>query len=175
VVSNNKALAERVNILSKHGSQPKYYHKMVGGNFRLDTLQAAVLRVKLNYLDSWTTGRQRNAATYRRLFQEMGLDGVVELPIEAPHMRHIYNQFVIRVPQREALMAHLKEHQIGHEIYYPVPMHLQECFADLGHKVGDFPLSEAAANESLAIPIYPELTEAMQQIVVETTARFYDR
>jgi dTDP-4-amino-4,6-dideoxygalactose transaminase len=175
VVSNDKALADRVNILSKHGSQPKYYHKFVGGNFRLDTLQAAVLRVKLKYLDRWTEGRQRNAGTYRRLFQEIGLDKVVELPVEAPNVRHIYNQFVIRFPQREALMAYLKEHKIGHEIYYPVPMHLQECFADLGHKVGDFALSEAAANESLAIPIYPELTEEMQRTVVETIARFYDR
>lgn len=175
VVSNDKTLADRVNILSKHGSHPKYYHKFVGGNFRLDTLQAAVLRVKLKYLDSWTEGRQRNAATYRRLFQEMGLDKVVELPVEAPNVRHIYNQFVIRFPQREALMAYLKEHKIGHEIYYPVPMHLQECFADLGHNAGDFPLSEAAANESLAIPIYPELTAEMQRTVVETIARFYDQ
>jgi dTDP-4-amino-4,6-dideoxygalactose transaminase len=175
VVTNDKALAERVNILSKHGSQPKYYHKFVGGNFRLDTLQAAVLRVKLKYLDDWTAGRQRNAATYRRLFAELGLESVVELPLEAPNMRHIYNQFVIRFPQRAALMAHLKEHKIGHEIYYPVPMHLQECFADLGYKAGDFPRSEAAANESLAIPIYPELTEEMQRTVVETIARFYDR
>lgn len=175
VVTNDKALAERVNILSKHGSQPKYYHKLVGGNFRLDTLQAAVLRVKLKYLDSWTAGRQRNAATYRRLFAELGLESVVELPVEAPNVRHIYNQFVIRFPQRAELMAHLKEHKIGHEIYYPVPMHIQECFADLGYKVGDFPLSEAAANESLAIPIYPELTAEMQRTVVETIARFYDR
>jgi dTDP-4-amino-4,6-dideoxygalactose transaminase len=175
VVSNHKALAERVNILSKHGSQPKYYHQLVGGNFRLDTLQAAVLRVKLKYLDGWTAARQRNAALYRRLFQEMGLDSVVELPLEASNVRHIYNQFVIRVPQREALMAYLKEHKIGHEIYYPVPMHRQACFAHLGYRVGDFPHSEAAANESLAIPIYPELTEVMQYIVVETIARFYGR
>lgn len=174
VVTNDPALAERVNILSKHGSQPKYYHKFVGGNFRLDTLQAAVLRVKLKYLDGWTEGRQRNAATYRRLFKEIGLDKVVELPVEAPNVRHIYNQFVVRFPRREALMAYLKERKIGHEIYYPVPMHTQECFADLGYHAGDFPLSEAAAKESLAIPIYPELTEAMQRTVVEAIAGFYD-
>lgn len=174
VVTNDPALAERVNILSKHGSQPKYYHKFVGGNFRLDTLQAAVLRVKLKYLDGWTEGRQRNAATYRRLFKEIGLDKVVELPVEAPNVRHIYNQFVIRFPKRDALMAYLKERKIGHEIYYPVPMHIQECFADLGYHAGDFPLSEAAAKESLAIPIYPELTEAMQRTVVEAIAAFYD-
>ncbi len=174
VVTNDPALAERVNILSKHGSQPKYYHKFVGGNFRLDTLQAAVLRVKLKYLDGWTEGRQRNAATYRRLFKEIGLDKVVELPVEAPNVRHIYNQFVIRFPKRDALMAYLKERKIGHEIYYPVPMHIQECFADLGYHAGDFPLSEAAAKESLAIPIYPELTEEMQRTVVEAIAAFYD-
>ncbi len=175
VVTNDPHLAEQVNLLSKHGAHPKYYHKVVGGNFRLDTLQAAVLRVKLKYLDGWTEGRQRNAAIYRRLFQACGLADIVELPVEATAVRHIYNQFIIRVPRRAALLAYLKERQIGHEIYYPVPMHLQECFADLGYRAGDFPQSEAAANESLAIPIYPELTEAMQRTVVETIARFYEQ
>lgn len=175
VVTNDAALAERINILSKHGAQPKYYHKLVGGNFRLDALQAAVLRVKLQYLDGWSTGRQRNAALYRRLFRAAGLEGVIGLPVELPEVRHIYNQFVIRCPRRDALMAHLKAHQIGHEVYYPVPMHLQECFADLGHTVGDFPHSEAAANESLAIPIYPELSETMVETVVDTIAAFYGR
>lgn len=173
VTTNDAALAERVNILSKHGAQPKYYHKLVGGNFRLDALQAAVLRVKLKYLDEWSAGRQRNAALYRRLFRAAGLEGEVGLPTELPDVRHIYNQFVIRSRRRDELMAHLKAHKIGTEIYYPVPMHLQECFADLGHTVGDFPHSEAAANESLALPIYPELTEEMLRTVVNTIDAFY--
>ncbi len=173
--TNDPALAEMLTLLRGHGAKPKYYHKYVGGNFRLDALQAAVLRVKLKYLDEWSAGRQRNAATYRRLFQQAGLDGVIGLPVELPHVRHIYNQFVIRCPQRDELMSFLKERKIGVEIYYPVPLHLQECFADLGYRRGDFPLSEAAANESLAIPIYPELTEEMQQTVVDALAAFYDR
>lgn len=173
VVTNDPALADKLTLLRGHGAKPKYYHKVVGGNFRLDALQAAVLRVKLPHLDVWTAGRQQNAATYRRLFAEAGLDGVIGLPAELPNVRHIYNQFVIRCPDRDGLMAQLKQHHIGHEIYYPVPMHIQECFADLGYRQGDFPHSEAAANETLAIPIYPELTEAMQQSVVAAIAQFY--
>jgi dTDP-4-amino-4,6-dideoxygalactose transaminase len=175
VVTNDPALAEKLVLLRGHGAKPKYYHKVVGGNFRLDALQAAILRVKLKYLDAWTEGRQRNAARYRQLFQELGLDEVVGLPHEREDGRHIYNQFVIRCPQREELMAHLKQHGIGHEVYYPVPMHLQECFANLGYHPGDFPESERAAAESLAIPIYPELTPEMQRNVVEAIAQFYDR
>jgi dTDP-4-amino-4,6-dideoxygalactose transaminase len=173
VVTNDARLAEQLNLLRAHGAKPKYYHKVVGGNFRLDAIQAAVLRVKLKYLDSWTEGRQRNAAIYRRLFQEANVTAVT-LPTELANVRHIYNQFVIRCPRRDALMAHLKKHQIGCEVYYPVPMHVQDCFADLGYKAGDFPLSEAAANESLAIPIYPELTETMLRTVVEAIANFYN-
>lgn len=175
VVTNDPNLADKVTLLRGHGAKPKYYHKVVGGNFRLDALQAAVLRVKLRHLDQWTAGRQQNAAIYRQLFQEMGLDSVVGLPVEVPDSRHIYNQFIIRCPDRDGLMAHLKENQIGCEIYYPVPMHTQECFADLGYSEGDFPHSEAAAAETLAIPIYPELTEPMQRRVVEVIAAFYDR
>jgi dTDP-4-amino-4,6-dideoxygalactose transaminase len=173
VVTNDAKLAEQLNLLRAHGAKPKYYHKVVGGNFRLDAMQAAILRIKLKYLDGWTEGRQRNAAMYRRLFQEAGLDKIVGLPVELPNTRHIYNQFVVRFPERDKLMEHLKKHQIGCEVYYPVPMHVQECFADLGYKAGDFPLSEAAANESLAIPIYPELTEAMLRSVVHAIGAFY--
>ncbi|MEZ4735127.1 MAG: DegT/DnrJ/EryC1/StrS family aminotransferase [Caldilineaceae bacterium] len=173
VVTNDPALADKLTLLRGHGAKPKYYHKVVGDNFRLDALQAAVLRVKLPHLDAWTAGRQQNAATYRRLFAATGLDGVIGLPAELPNVRHIYNQFIIRCPDRDGLMAQLKHHHIGHEIYYPVPMHIQECFADLGYRQGDFPHSEAAAHETLAIPIYPELTEAMQRSVIAAIAQFY--
>ncbi len=196
ITTNDAELAKQVKLLRNHGYAPKYYNKVVGGNFRLDAIQAAVLRIKLRYLDSWTARRQENAETYRRLFREAelaikpelaelnsktshdagnglaGMSGVV-LPVEAPNMRHIYNQFVIRSGQRDALMAHLKQRQIGTEIYYPVPMHVQECFADLGYKAGDFPISERAAKETLALPIYPELTESMLETVVDAVADFY--
>lgn len=174
VTTNDPDWAERLRLLRAHGSKPKYYHKVVGGNFRLDTLQAAVLRVKLKYLDGWTEGRQHNADTYRRLFAEAGLAGEsgIQLPLDAGDGRHIYNQFVIRTQWRDALMTHLKTNQIGTEIYYPVSMHLQECFADLGYRAGDFPISEMAAKETLALPIYPELSEVLLKAVVSEVARF---
>jgi dTDP-4-amino-4,6-dideoxygalactose transaminase len=174
VTASDEKLAGKIRQLRNHGDGPKYYHKFIGGNFRLDALQAAVLRVKLPYLDSWTEGRQRNAERYRALFAAADLP-MVNLPVELPERRHIYNQFVIRVPRREELIAHLRERQIGCEVYYPVPLHLQECFAYLGYKAGDFPASEAAANETLALPIYPELTEDQQGAVVVAVAEFYRR
>ncbi len=164
VTTNDPVLAARTKALRNHGSTTKYYHREVGGNFRLDALQAAILRVKLKYLDDWTAARQRNAALYRR---EYPTGGPLVLPVEFPHRRHVYNQFVIRTKRRDALLDNLKSQQIGCEIYYPLPLHLQECFADLGYRNGDFPVAEAAAQEVLAIPIYPELTEAQIQQVVQ--------
>lgn len=180
VVTNDAELAEKMKVLRVHGGKPKYYHKVIGGNFRIDTIQAAVLNVKLNYLDEWTKRRQDNAQRYENLFQQSGLvgKGKIRLPDAvyrnsgAKHY-HIYNQFVLRVERRDELMAYLKQKGIGTEIYYPVPFHLQECFRYLGHKQGEFPESERAANETLAIPIYPELTPAQQTEVVEAIASFY--
>ena len=182
VTTSDPGLAQQVKLLRNHGQQPKYHCKVVSGNFRLDELQAAVLRVKLKHLDKWTRARQRNAQTYRRLFTEAELiaqssdllDGWgVVLPHEAPDRRHIYNQFVIRAGRRDELKAHLAQCGIGTEIYYPVPMHMQESFSFLGYRKGDFPYSEQATDQSLALPIYPELTEAMQTQVVETILEFY--
>ena len=166
VTTNDPALAARVKALRNHGSTTKYYHTEVGGNFRLDALQAAILRVKLKYLDDWTAARQRNAAIYRRLCTT---GGPPVLPVELPHRRHVYNQFVIRTKRRDALLDNLKSQHIGCEIYYPLPLHLQECFAALGHGEGDFPIAEAAAKEVLALPIYPELTEEQIREVVLAT------
>jgi dTDP-4-amino-4,6-dideoxygalactose transaminase len=175
VTARDPQVYERLKILRVHGSSPKYYHKMVGGNFRLDALQAAIVAVKLDYLDGWTTARQENATRYRGLFASAGLTDRVHLPVER-ESRHIYNQFVIRVDQgRDDLRTYLGEQGIGTEVYYPVPMHLQECFAGLGHQPGDFPVAEQAANQTLALPIYPELTEFQQAFVVEKIAAFVNR
>jgi dTDP-4-amino-4,6-dideoxygalactose transaminase len=172
VTTNDDALAARGRLLRTHGMQPKYYHHVVGGNFRMDALQAAVLRVKAPHLAAWTAGRRANAARYRALFRDAGLDGAVRLPIEVPDRLHIFNQFVIRTPERDALKQHLDEQGIGNEIYYPVPFHLQPCFADLGYRRGQFPHAERAAAESLAIPVYGELTVAQQEHVVSTIGAF---
>ena len=174
VTTNHAGLAARARLLRNHGMEPKYFHRMVGGNFRLDAIQAAVLRVKLPHLPAWTERRRANAARYRALFAAAGLDGRVELPFERDAY-HIYNQFVIRVPDRDGLRRHLEAAGIGTEIYYPVPFHLQECFAYLGYKAGDFPAAEAAAGSVLALPIYPELSEAQQAAVVESIRSFYQR
>jgi dTDP-4-amino-4,6-dideoxygalactose transaminase len=163
VTTNDDALAEKLKILRVHGGKPKYYHSVVGGNFRIDALQAALLRPKLRRLDGWTARRQANAATYTRLFNEARVaDTKLGLPV-VRQSRHIYNQYILRIRgagARDALMKQLKERGIGTEIYYPVPMHSQKCFAELGHKEGDFPVAEAAARETLAIPIFPELSDA---------------
>lgn len=173
VTATDKDLAHRLRLIRNHGMEPKYYHHMVGANFRLDALQAAVLRVKLPHLEAWSNARRRNATRYRALFEDAGLSGTVCMPVEAPGRTHIYNQFVIRGDKREQLRAHLDAAGIGTEVYYPVPFHLQKCFADLGYAAGAFPVAERAANESLALPIYPELTEAQQAAVVSAVRTFY--
>ncbi len=167
VTTNDAGLAARARLLRVHGMEPKYYHHVVGANFRMDALQAAVLRVKAPHLAAWTEARRMNAARYTRLFRERGVADRVVLPVEPSGRRHIFNQFVIRVAGRDRLKAHLDAQGIGNEIYYPVPFHLQPCFADLGHTAGDFPYAERAALESLAIPIYSELTTEQQEIVVD--------
>jgi dTDP-4-amino-4,6-dideoxygalactose transaminase len=171
VTTNDPDLAKQVKLLRNHGAEPKYYHKVVGGNFRLDALQAAVLRVKLPHLPSWTEARRRNARRYHELLAPLVVKGQVVLPVEPDGFYHIYNQFVIRVADRDRVKAALDARRVGTEIYYPVPFHLQECFAGLGHARGEFPAAEQAADHTLALPIYGELTEAQQRYVVESIAR----
>jgi dTDP-4-amino-4,6-dideoxygalactose transaminase len=169
VVTQDAARAERVSCLRVHGSKKKYFHQWVGANFRLDALQAAIITVKLHHLDEWTQARQRNAVRYEDLMRNAGL------PITLPKVvgqRHIFNQFVIRVPRRSELKAALHKAGIDTEIYYPLPLHLQECFRYLEHRPGDFPESERAAEETLALPIYPELSDAQAEYVVSTMAEF---
>ena len=197
VTSNDPDLAEKITMLRVHGMRPKYYHQFVGGNFRLDALQAAVVQVKLKYLDSWTAGRQHNAQRYNNLFSELGLaetssanNSLLTLPFESSESgqyahrmeagplfanhRHIYNQYIVRVSQkRDELRAFLAEQNIFTEVYYPVPLHLQACFADWGHQPGKCPVSERASNQTIALPIYPELTEKQLQTVVNAIAEFY--
>ena len=171
--TNDPELAERMQILRLHGGKPKYYHAVIGGNFRLDALQAAILLVKLDYLDQWTTGRQANAAFYNNAFARAGLGDKLHTPVVVEGQRHIYNQYVVRVERRDELKAYLAEAGIGTEIYYPVPLHVQECFKDLGYKTGDCPHSEQAALETLALPIDPELAECQLGYVVDRVADFY--
>ena len=172
-VTQDARLAERMSVLRVHGGKPKYYHALIGGNFRIDEIQAAVLNVKLPHLDAWTAARQRNAAFYDSAFARAQLGAQVRTPTAVPGSRHIYNQYVICAPDRDALRQHLTERQVGSEIYYPVPLHLQQCFAYLGHAAGAFPHSEAAARETVALPIYPELTTEQLQYVVDSIAEFY--
>lgn len=166
-------LADHMRVLRVHGSKPKYHHAFVGGNFRLDEIQAAVLGVKLRLLDAWTAARERNAASYKMAFGRAALSGQIQLPAAAAGYRHTWNQYVIRAPRRDALKGFLAESGVGTEIYYPVPLHRQPCFAYLGHKDGDFPHAERAANEVLALPIFPELEQEQLQYVVDRIAAFY--
>jgi dTDP-4-amino-4,6-dideoxygalactose transaminase len=169
VVTNDAQRAEKLRCLRGHGSKPKYYHKIIGGNFRLDAIQAAVVSAKLPHLDDWTNARQRNAQKYDALFRESGIP--IGLPAVASD-RHIFNQYVVRVSDRNDLQAALQKKGVGTEVYYPVPMHLQECFAYLGHATGSFPESERAANETVAIPIHPELTDLQAHFVVQCIREF---
>jgi dTDP-4-amino-4,6-dideoxygalactose transaminase len=174
VTTNNDEYAEKLRVLRVHGSKPKYYHKVVGVNSRLDTINAAAVEVKLGYLDKWSAARKANAEWYNKAFAEAGLaDRHMQTPYEVPGGRHIYNQYVIRAKDRDDLQKHLKDKGIGNEVYYPVPLHLQECFEELGYGEGDFPNAEAAAKETLALPIYPELTIEQKTYVVDTIKQFY--
>lgn len=169
VTTTDAALGQRIRILRTHGGERRYYHERIGGNFRIDELQSAILRVKRPHLAAWTAARQRNAARYRALFVARGLSHV-GLPATRDDRTHIYNQFIVRVPQRDRVKAHLQAQGIGCEVYYPVPFHLQKCFAGLGYAQGAFPNAEAAAAETLAVPIYGELTESQQAEVVDAVA-----
>ena len=173
VTTDSDELYDKLRILRVHGSHPKYYHKLAGGNFRLDAFQAAVVSVKLKHLDNWTKARQENARKYRELFADAGIEDMIKLPVEKEN-RHIYNQFVIYVKdKRDELRMFLNERGVGTEIYYPIPMHLQECFLDLNYKKGGFPVAEHAALHTVALPIYPELSDDQLAYVVENIAAFY--
>lgn len=178
VACADDALAAKIRALRNHGMEPRYYHKWIGGNFRIDAIQSAVLSVKLPHLDEWSAARRARAAYYRRAFADLGLDKHLQTPVEpwagmGVANDHIYNQFIIRSDRRDDLRKHLTAAGIGSEIYYPLPLHLQECFRDLGYRAGDFPESERASRESLALPIYPELAEPQQAYVVEKLVEFH--
>ncbi len=184
VITQDKSFAARLKSLRNHGARPKYYHTMIGGNFRLDPVQASVLQIKLKHLEDWHTARRRNAALYRQLFAGAGLSGeIVTLPSAvyadadngAQHNFHIYNQFIIRVPERDGLREYLRQNNIGCEVYYPLSLHRQECLKPYGFQESSFPVSEQAARETLALPVYPELEASQQEYVVEKIARFYHR
>ena len=172
-VTRSQGLAERLRILRVHGGEPKYFHALIGGNFRLDELQAAVLAIKLDHLDAWTAARQANAARYDSLFAAAGLTERVGLPYRKLGERHIFNQYVIRTAHRDDLRAHLEQRGVGTEIYYPLPLHEQQCFAYLGHEPEEFPQAHAAAAEVLTLPIYPELASEQLEHVVREVAAFF--
>jgi len=172
VTTKDNILFEKMTYLKNHGANPKYYHKMIGGNFRLDALQAAVLTIKLKYLDDWTKARQKNAKYYRTGITACGLEKDILVPMAVPGYRHIYNQFIIRSKKRDALLTFLRSKNIGSEIYYPVTFNNQECFSYLGYRNGDFPKAEKAAAETLAIPIYPELTMDQKDYILDSMQEF---
>jgi dTDP-4-amino-4,6-dideoxygalactose transaminase len=177
ITVNKPELAEQLRLKRVHGGERKYYHRVIGGNFRLDPIQATVIRVKLPHLNRWHNQRQDNAEYYNKLFAETSLGGRISIPQVMHSQRlenpHIYNQYVIRAEQRDQLQSFLAENEISTEVYYPLPFHLQECFLDLGGKAGDFPVSETAAEEVLALPVYPGLSRQMQEAVVEKIEEFY--
>lgn len=173
VTTNDAALADALKVLRAHGSRKKYQYERIGVNSRLDSLQAAILRVKLTHLESWAARRQSNADRYRALVAEFGLTKTVIAPTPPPDSVHVYNQFTIRVSKRDALKKYLQDHGIPTEIYYPYPLHLQPAFSSLGHKAGDLPMTEAASSEVLSLPIYPEFTPEQQRYVVSAIADFY--
>ncbi|MEO7191124.1 MAG: DegT/DnrJ/EryC1/StrS family aminotransferase [Vicinamibacterales bacterium] len=175
VTTNDPRLAAEIRLLRNHGMEPKYLHARIGGNFRLDALQAAVLRVKAPHLAAWSQARHRNAERYRALVAEYGIDGRLQLPVEPAGLTHIYNQFVVRTASRDALREHLTAAGIGTEIYYPVPFHRQACFAHLSASSGSFPIADRAAASSLALPIYSELSAAQQRHVIASIASFMER
>ncbi len=175
MTTNDAPLAEALAMLRVHGSKVRYVHELIGMNSRLDALQAAILRVKLKYLDQWTKGRQRNAARYEQLFKAAELDGRITLPVTEKGNEHVFNQYTVRATKRDDLRAFLKEKGIGTEVYYPIPLHLQSCYQSLGHHKGAFPVSEQASEEALSIPIFAELADAQQTYVVETVRQFYTR
>ncbi len=178
IVCQDEALAQRLRVCRQHGMEERYFHHFVGGNFRLDEMQAAILNVKLPFLNDWSAARRAVADNYRAEFTRRGLTSVVQLPAEpyrAAGLRnhHIYHQYVVRVPRRDALRAHLTEREIGSAIYYPLALHQQDCFAPLGYREGDLPETERACRETLALPIYPELTPAAQSAVVDAIEEFF--
>ena len=175
VVCHDDALAARLRTLRNHGMEPRYYHSLIGGNFRIDALQSAVLQIKLPHLDTWSTGRRERATIYRKAFEERGLLDRISLPVESwagsgVENHHIYNQFIVRVPRRDLVRAALNKAGIGTEVYYPLPLHQQDCFQYLGYRRGSFPEAETAAHETLALPIFPELTGEEQEQVIEQLA-----
>jgi len=174
VVCQDEDLADRLRVLRTHGSRPKYYHRLIGLNSRLDALQAAVLRVKLKHLDTWSEKRQQNARRYDELFTDINHGKLgISLPLTQYRNRHIFNQYVIGVPRRDELRDFLRNHDIGTDIYYPLPLHLQACYGDLGYKEGNFPVSEEASQKVLALPIFPEVTLEEQAYVVDQIGTFY--
>src|SRR5581483_4303536 len=173
LTTNNPDFADKLYVLHQHGGHNKYEYERIGLNSRLDALQAAILRVKLRHLDDWAHGRQHKAARYVDLFKDRGLKGVIRLPELQSKCNHVYHQFVIRAPHRDQLKNYLKEHGVPSEVYYPLPLHLQQAFAYLGYKSGDLPESEAASREVLALPVFPEMTDEQQNLVVDSIAAFY--